>query len=156
MPSGPRPKPTALKLIQGNPGKRALNKDEPKPKCIKFPSPPIELDANAHIEWVRVVDELRALGMVTKLDFAVLSAYCVAYSRFKVASESLNRIADKDPMFSGLLIKTKQGNWIQNPLLGVVRRASLDMVRFAAELGMTPSSRSRIYIESAHGADDWE
>ena len=29
---GPRPRPTALKLARGNPGKRRLNTDEPKPR----------------------------------------------------------------------------------------------------------------------------
>ena len=32
MPAGRKPKPTRLKLIDGNPGKRAINKNEPAPK----------------------------------------------------------------------------------------------------------------------------
>ena len=28
---GPRPQPTQLRLVRGNPGKRAINKLEPKP-----------------------------------------------------------------------------------------------------------------------------
>jgi hypothetical protein len=28
---GPSPKPTSLKVLQGNPGKRKINKSEPKP-----------------------------------------------------------------------------------------------------------------------------
>jgi hypothetical protein len=39
---GPPPKPTALKLIAGNPGKKALPKDEPKPK-VELPSKPRHL-----------------------------------------------------------------------------------------------------------------
>ena len=45
-----------------------------------------------------------------------------------------------------LLIKTKEGNIIQQPLVGIANKAKADMVRFAAEFGMTPSSRARIEI----------
>ncbi|MEQ8198694.1 MAG: phage terminase small subunit P27 family, partial [Clostridiaceae bacterium] len=29
---GRKPKPTAIKVLEGNPGKRPLNKNEPKPE----------------------------------------------------------------------------------------------------------------------------
>ena len=38
--SGRRPKPTARKALAGNPGKRALNKDEPVFTPIKGVEPP--------------------------------------------------------------------------------------------------------------------
>jgi len=33
--AGRKPKPTALKIIEGNPGKRPLNKNEPKPDIFE-------------------------------------------------------------------------------------------------------------------------
>ena len=39
---GRRPNPTRLKLLTGNPGKRPLNPDEPKPQ-IAVPECPVEL-----------------------------------------------------------------------------------------------------------------
>ncbi|MBS8225950.1 hypothetical protein DYI42_06845 [Vannielia litorea] len=118
MTRGPKPKPSALKLIQGNPGKRRVNMSEPKPKPVRRPKPPIDLDEAGQKEWQRVVRELDALGLVSKLDVAVLAAYCVAFSRFKAANEALMAIANKDTSFHGLLIKTRQGNWIQTPWSG--------------------------------------
>ena len=47
---GRRPKPTHLKLITGNPGKRAINLREPKP-VPKMPEPPTALSAEARQEW---------------------------------------------------------------------------------------------------------
>ena len=44
------------------------------------------------------------------------------------------------------MIKTNNDNAIQNPLAGTAHKAASDMVRYAAEFGMTPSSRSRIDI----------
>ena len=52
-------------------------------------------------------------------------------------------MAKGDPR-SALLIKAKSGIIYENPLVGITRRAALDMVRFAAELGITPSSRTRV------------
>jgi P27 family predicted phage terminase small subunit len=56
---------------------------------------------------------------------------------------------------NGFLIVTKKspdhtgGNVIQNPLLGIMNRARMDLVRYATELGMSPTSRSRIDEEAS-------
>jgi P27 family predicted phage terminase small subunit len=52
-------------------------------------------------------------------------------------------------MTRGLLVKTKAGNYIQNPVVGAANRAMELMLRAAAELGMTPSARSRIQSDPA-------
>jgi phage terminase small subunit len=54
-------------------------------------------------------------------------------------------------------VKTKSGNVIVNPYLGVRNRA-LDLMRgFLVEFGMTPSSRSRLQVQPApsDGDDIW-
>ncbi len=43
---GRKPKPSHLKLVTGNPGKRAINTQEPVPERI-LPAPPPELTAEA-------------------------------------------------------------------------------------------------------------
>lgn len=50
------------------------------------------------------------------------------------------------------MIKTTNGNAIQNPLVGVASTARRDMQRLAAEFGLTPSSRTQ--IDSGKGRDD--
>ena len=47
---GRTPKPTAIKQLEGNPGKRQLNTNEPKPKQ-KAPTCPKWLDDEAKKEW---------------------------------------------------------------------------------------------------------
>ena len=44
----------------------------------------------------------------------------------------------------GTVVKTTNGNLIQNPYLSIANRAMMDMARLAVEFGMTPSSRSRV------------
>lgn len=45
-----------------------------------------------------------------------------------------------------MVMKTKQGNIIQNPYLGIANRAWDQVKAIAPELGLTPSSRSRIKV----------
>lgn len=149
---GAKPKPTHLKLVQGNPGKRSLNKAEAKP-ALMLPTPPTELNDDAKVEWGRVSDELYRVGLLSKIDRASLAAYCQAYGRWMQAERALTRMAASDPVFNGLMIKTKNGNAIQNPLVGTANKAMADMVRYAAEFGMTPSARSRIEASAPQGAN---
>ena len=70
-----KPTPTALKLLKGNPGKRPLNKLEPRPR-LRVPRVPSHLDDAGEVEWYRVVKELKVLGLVSGMDRAALAAYC--------------------------------------------------------------------------------
>jgi len=140
---GRKPTPTHLKLVRGNPGKRPVNQAEPKPKVV-LPSPPAELSEDALAEWNRVASDLYGLGILTAIDRAALAAYAQAYGRWVQAERAAARMADKDQLTSGLMIRTTNGNAVQNPLIGVANKAMADMVRYAAEFGMTPSARSRI------------
>lgn len=140
---GPKPKPTNLKVIEGNPGKRPLNLDEAKLDLAR-PLPPPFLCDDAKVEWGRIIEALYLAGLMTEVDRGALAAYCQAYGRWAQAERKLAEMAEKDPVFNGLLIKTKSGNAIQNPLVGVANKAQADMVRYAAEFGMTPSSRTRV------------
>lgn len=150
---GPKPKPTHLRLVLGNPGHRPLNLDEPKPKAKLLSAPP-ELGVDAKREWVRMAAELYNLGLLTGLDRAALSAYCTCYGRWITAERALARQAALDPSTEALMVRTKKGNVIQNPLVGTANKAMAAMVQYAAEFGMTPSARSRIKAESPRGQVD--
>ena len=50
---GRKPKPTALKVLEGNPGKRPLNLFEPTPED-KMPECPDWLEDEAKAEWDRL------------------------------------------------------------------------------------------------------
>jgi hypothetical protein len=67
------------KVLTGNPGKRALNMDEPQPEPA-IPDCPPELGDVAKREWDRLVGELATLRIITNLDRAALAAYCNAYA----------------------------------------------------------------------------
>ena len=142
---GRKPKPTTLRLLNGNAGKRPLNKSEP---VIDMPMPeaPSHLSETAVKEWDRVVEELSASGMLTGLDMGALAAYSQAYGRWVDAEGVLAKMGNTA---EGLIIKTVSGNYIQNPIVGVANKAMSDMVRFASEFGMTPSARSRVVVSKS-------
>jgi P27 family predicted phage terminase small subunit len=140
--SGRKKKPTHLKLVTGTARKSRLNPMEPMPDLAR-PLPPEELMDEAKVEWGRVVDELYLLGILTRVDRAVLAAYCQAYGRWVRAERTLAQMAAADNQSRGVLI-TANGNVIQNPIIGIANKAMADCVRYAAELGMTPSARSRV------------
>lgn len=146
MTTGRKPKPTHLKLVTGNPGKRPMPKAEAK-VVPALPSPPPHLADEAKVEWGRVSEDLFKVGLLSHIDRAALAAYCQAYGRWVQAERAIAEMAKRDQLTGGLMIKTTNGNAIQNPLVGTANKAAADMVRFAAEFGMTPSARSRINAE---------
>lgn len=143
MAVGRKPKPTHLKLIAGNPGKRAVNRNEPR-VAGAMPEPPEHLCSDGKAEWARVAIELHQSGILTALDRSVLAAYCQAYGRWISAERILHGLADLGGASAALISKTQNCNLIQNPLVEIANKAMADMVRYAAEFGMTPIARARV------------
>ena len=147
--SGPRPMPTQLKLLRGNPGNQVLNNNEPQPTIApETPAPPVYLEGYARELWLEQATELHRLKLLTIVDIPAFAAFCDAYGRWRDAKEALDRIKAKDPVTKGLMITRKfksiKSHEIQNPLVSMARHAAADMVRFAAEFGLTPAARARI------------
>jgi P27 family predicted phage terminase small subunit len=141
---GPKPTPTHLKLIRGNPGKRPI-RPEPQPaQTAEVPEPPSFLTGYAADEWWRVAPELYRLGLLTLVDVMPLAAYAQAYADWRTASEALAKMREKDPVTGALLVKGDGGSPMQNPLVKIVARAADDMVSFAGHFGMSPAARARI------------
>ncbi|MBQ9631798.1 MAG: phage terminase small subunit P27 family [Lachnospiraceae bacterium] len=141
---GRKPKPTALKELEGNPGKRPLNKNEPKP-AKKAPSCPKWLDDEAKKEWRRLAPSMEKLGILTEADRTAFASYCQAYSRWKAAEEFMTN--------SGTTIfKTPSGYWQQLPQVSIAQTYLKIMNRIGEQFGLTPAARSRII--AGEGTDD--
>ena len=65
---GPRRKPTALEIARGNPGKRKLNADEPRPEAGAGDCP-AWLDQEAKACRAEHVLQLQAMGGLTMVEF---------------------------------------------------------------------------------------
>jgi P27 family predicted phage terminase small subunit len=143
---GPAPKPTILKLIEGNKGKRKLNRLEPKPDPT-MPKCPKHLDKVAKKEWRVIALELSRLGLLTLVDRAALAAYCQTYSRWVSAENMIKSMAEKDPEYQGLMTAGERG-FVTNPLVKISRDCLGQMKVFLCEFGLTPSSRTRLEVKS--------
>lgn len=144
---GPSPKPTNLKLLQGNPGKRELNKNEPKfPSSEELLKPPAYLSKYAKKEWKRIAPLLLKNGLLTEADVSALAAYCQAYHKW-IESEKLIRTY-------GYTDVTDKGNVIQRPEVGIANKSMDEMLKFGREFGLTPSSRTNLHIAKPEDVSD--
>lgn len=139
---GRKPKPTAIKLVEGNPGKRPLNTNEPKPKS-KAPSCPKWLEGEAKKEWRRLAKQMEQLGILTEVDRAAFAGYCQAYARWKDAEEFISK--------HGAIVKTPSGYWQQVPQVSIAQQYLKQMSKLSEQFGLTPASRSRIVADSTQG-----
>lgn len=135
---GPARKPTALRILEGNPSKRPINRNEPKPTPGR-PSRPSWLLEEAKHEWSRVVPELERLGLLTLVDRAALTTYCQAWARFVEAEAKLTQY--------GAVLKAKHSDYVQVSPYATISRQNAQIIRaFCGEFGLTPSSRGRMSV----------
>lgn len=148
--AGRPPKPTKLKLLQGNPGKRELNKNEPNPQVGEdIPKPPSWMETQAKKEWKRIVPELHRLELLTMVDHPSLVAYCQAYARFVECEKIIKK--------QGMTFETPNGYVQQRPEIAISNNAQKIMKEFAAQFGLTPSSRGRLNLpDQKENKDEFE
>lgn len=144
---GPAPKPTALKVLEGNPGHRPINRTEPKPRPVA-PRCPSWLDAEAKREWRRIAPSLERIGLLTEIDGAALAGYCQSYARWRQCQHVLAK--------EGLTFKTESGYTAARPEVAIGNRALIEIRAFCAQFGMTPSARARMQLYEAGGDYDEE
>jgi P27 family predicted phage terminase small subunit len=137
-----------MKILHGEPNKDRINFKEPKPLSLKTTCP-AHLSSHAKSEWKRIVPELEAMGIFSKIDRAALAAYCQAYGRWvdcelKIKEIQAEAIKNSKDSINAYLLKTQAGNVIINPLLSVSNKALEQMRQFLTEFGLTPVSRTRI------------
>src|SRR6476619_2380637 len=131
---GPPKRPTHLKVLEGNPGKRRLNKDEPQPTApIRLP--PDHLSPLQKSMWREVVRAMPE-GLYTQADRGTLERYCVSWAGYRELTEQIQSI--------GVLCRGREGQIVRNPLFICRGQVADDMHRCACELGLTPASRTRI------------
>jgi P27 family predicted phage terminase small subunit len=117
---------------------------EPQPVGM-MPACPDWLNEDAHAEWLRVVPQLEDMGIIGATDFTVLVGYCESWSQYKMAAEMLER--------TGPLHKPRNdGEVRRNPVVFILKDAREAMLKFARELGLSPSSRASV-SSTGRGSD---
>lgn len=137
---GRKPKPTWLKIIQGKPGHRPLNVNEPIPEEAIGAAPEDFTDAQRRV-WDHAV-RAAPPGLLTELDRHVLITYCVAAALHEHARGEIKKY--------GALVRapiTQQP--MQSPWVSIMNKQAQMMQRAISEMGFSPTSRSRVKIERA-------
>lgn len=168
---GPAPKPSALKKLAGNPGKRLANQNEPRPRA-KRPKMPAHFTPTAggeisdkdyaaqqkfyeiaRAEWRRVVRELSAVpGLLTRVDADALAMYCETYARWVIASQKLAT----DGMVVEMATQSGGKYIAASPYMAIVNQCLKTMKQLLSEFGMTPASRTRIQVERPPEEDPFD
>jgi P27 family predicted phage terminase small subunit len=159
MSRGRKPKPLALKVLAGNPGRRPLTNT---PTGTKFaagvPDCPKHLGKVARAEWKRVTAELNAAGVLATADRGVVAAFCDAWADLVAFGQDIEK--------NGHMIDVPLVDRNAKPTGGTARRVN-PAVRYrseagkrvqslGAELGLSPASRSRIGAGQSGGASGRE
>jgi P27 family predicted phage terminase small subunit len=164
--ASPKPRPAALKLIEGRNGRDSGGREvKPPPAFVRLPpDAPEWLPDEARAEWERVVPELARLNLAKPVDRAALTAYVLTWQRLvdaqKLVTEnrSVAIDVDDDGLVTrvngyGLLGKNSQGI-VRAPWIAIIEAASKDLRAWCAEFGFTPSAEAK--LSTATGADDEE
>ena len=141
---GPKPIPTKLKVLRGNPGQHKLNKNEPKPPPGAPPRPDY-LNAAEQKIWNRLTKDACEAGLLTSLDGGVLEVHVTALA---------NMAKLKPEIEKGFILKGKKGGYYQNPYVAVYNKEREFAMKSGGELGYTPSSRSRVTVTKPKQEED--
>ena len=128
---GRKMQPLVLKQLHGNPSDHALPTDVPD-GVGELWAPPGWFDQQQRLQWDYALENA-PLGLLTATDREVLVIWCVASVEYARAVQEVRRL--------GQVVKTKEGNAIQNPFLPIVNKQAAMMLRAGSELGFSPASR---------------
>lgn len=134
---GRKPTPTAVKQLHGNPGKRAINKREPKPKtAVKRPWGLGQGEQRKF--WDEHAPELERMQVLTGIDSAAFRLMAEHYAFAVQAAKELREGGE-------LTVEGREGPK-KHPLMQVLRDNSQMFKSYAVEFGMTPSARARLTL----------
>jgi len=146
---GRPPKPTHLKILEGNPGKRDLPENEPQPDKGIPDSPPTFTEAQRQA-FETLGLQLDQVGVLTKLDGPALSLAALAYTQTMASAEHVAKHGPVWINFAGC--RDKDGNIVAlpdtkvNPHWKIQVEAMKRLQAMLQEFGMTPSSRTKVQV----------
>ena len=131
MTRGRKPKPTAVKIAEGNPGERRINGSEPRPPA-SLPASlldcPSHLSNEAKLEWDRIAVSLNRVGLLTQADRSTMAGYCQCYGRWVEAELKLAE--------TPAILRMPSGYIQQSPWLTIANKQLELMARYMAKLGL--------------------
>lgn len=150
---GPLPKPAALRLLEGNAGKRSLDLTAGVNPRIEIPSPPKHLGIEARKEWKRITPILEELGLISGLDRAALGLYCQAVGRLAELETAFNGMVSRhveagmsyaDAVYQASYAVTPSGYAQQSVITQLIKSNREQVNRYLMHFGLSPAARGRV------------
>lgn len=144
--AGRRPKPTHLRVVSGNPGKRPINSDEPKPRR-ELPSPPAHITDGARLAWGRLTVLLDRMGVLTEADAMALERLAELYGEVVELTgtlASLGRTYESETESGGTIVRPR-------PEAAMLADADRRFRAYLIEFGLTPAARSKVRMDGDQG-----
>lgn len=136
---GRKPQPTWLKLVNGVPGHRPLNLDEPIPEGEVGEPPEWYPPLMAQL-WKDAV-AAAPTGLLKLLDRSILNVWVTACAHHQEACEKIAQ-------FGSVIKHPVQGTPMASPFIAICTKNAELMMRAAAEMGFSPSSRSKVKVDA--------
>jgi P27 family predicted phage terminase small subunit len=137
---GRKPKPTFLRLLDGNAGHRPLNAEEPVPTG-EIGDPPEWFNAAQRRLWSETVRSAPD-GLLKNVDASLLTTWVLARDMQRWAAEKIEQ-------YGALVRNPATGAPMASPALKIQNEQAAILTRCNAELGFTPSSRSRVRVSKS-------
>ena len=145
MKPGTKPKPTSLKLLEGNKHKDRINENEPQPSNPLLKSPVWLIDDAKKI-WDKYSLVLKNLKIFKQTDEIAFACLCQEAGRYI----ELQKIIIK----KGYTTSNIRNGDKSIPEMAMARECLKQAKSLMAEFGLTPSSRSRISIPTDGDEND--
>jgi len=133
--------------LEGNPGKRKLNTNEPKPPT-GAPTRPAWLSPEAKRAWRYLEPRLLKLGLLTELDRMNFAILCQSWADYVEAVKDLRQF--------GWSFTTDKGYEGPRASVGKMHKAEERISQLGAKFGLSPSDRARISIPEPKTEDPFE
>lgn len=141
--------PAALKAVTGSRIRIAADLGEGINPPVQAPPMPRWLAGPARAEWKRIVPLLLELALLTALDRAALTLYCVAWGdcvllAMQLGAERKKMIADGRPETDAMWRTLPSGIARPTILVKLLQDAETRCDRALAHFGLSPAQRSRV------------
>jgi len=140
---GPKPIPTPLKILRGNPGKQRLNAAEPAPPTDGIVMPP-HLGENAAAKWRELLPMLQATRVMTRADVEALGRYCDTWEWWLAVRAKLKAEGDT----YGILNDKGDVKYVaQRPEVSIAHKLAQQLRQLESDFGLSPAARSSLKVE---------
>jgi P27 family predicted phage terminase small subunit len=141
------PKPTALKLIEGNKGKRPIDKQEPDPDYLHDLEAPDWLPDSAKVVWNEVAPSLSKSKLLTCVDIEPLAMGCVAIAQYRAATTHVGNAPVKCKYTEDEEGNVRSVGEHINPWALIQSMTFKQAMVVFEKFGMTPQARTRIAVQ---------